>query len=356
MNDVIVTLMVPTMNRSAFVIRMLNHYAALGFRGRIAIGDSSSAEHLERTRRAIASIGGRLDVVHSEMPGFGIATCLQRLAEQLTTPYATIVPDDDFVVPAAVERCIQFLEQHPDYAAAHGAGLTVTLDTNGLTGNVVFCAPYPQPVCEDVSPSQRLRDHLGQYTVSLFSVHRQATWRAMWRDVHLMDDVSFAAELLPCCLSVVHGKIKQLEGLYLVRQSHNLRVELPTMFDWMATPLWFPSYERTLASLAEALSGREGIQVDAARKVVKDGFRDYVGFGLGLRRRWGRHAWMLAAARRALRLLRAVRPKREEWSLSALLNASSPHHADFMPIYRSLVMPPQDSAAPETAIVAAGGT
>lgn len=350
-----VTLMVPTMNRSEFVIRMLRHYARLGFRGRIAIGDSSVPEHLERTRRAVQELAGTLDVVHVEMPRLGLAACLQRLADLLTTPFATILPDDDFVVPGSLGRCVQFLEQHPDYVAAHGRGLTVTLDGNGLHGDVVFCAPYPQPAIEANLASQRLRDHLGHYTVSLFSVHRAASWRAMMRNVHLMEDVSFAAELLPCCLSVVLGKVKQLEGLYLVRQSHNLRLELPTMFDWIATRAWFPSYELTVGCLADALVQHEAIAPDAARAVVKEGFREYVGFGLGLRRRWGANGWVLGAARRAWRLVQTVRPKPEaQWSLPALLRASSPHHADFMPIYQALVTPPADSSV-GAAPMAAGG-
>ena len=339
-----VTLMVPTMNRPEFVIRMLRHYRRLGFKGRIAIGDSSKPELVERTRRAIPDLGGALDVVHLEMPGLGLAACLQQLANRLDTPYATILPDDDFVVPGSLERCIQFLEQHPDYVAAHGAGLTVTLDSNGLYGNVVFCAPYPQPVSEADRASDRLRDHLGRYQVSLFSVHRAASWRLMMGDVHRMEDVSFAAELLPCCLSVVLGKVKELEGLYVVRQSHNLRLELPTMFDWIATRVWFPSYEVTVGCLAEALAQQDGIALDQAVGVVKQGFREYIGFGLGLRRPWDTQGWMLGVARRAWRLVQMAKPKHDaQWSLPALLSASSPHHGDFMPIYQALVTPPAES-------------
>jgi glycosyltransferase domain-containing protein len=348
-----VTLMVPTLNRPEFVIRMLRHYARLGFKGRITIGDSSTSEHVERTRQAILELRGALDVVHVPMPGLGLAACLQRLANLLDTPYATILPDDDFVVPGSLDRCIQFLEQHADYAAAHGAGLTVTLDSNALYGNVVFCAPYPQPAIEADRASERLRDHLGHYKVSLFAVHRAAAWRTMMRDVHLMEDVSFAAELLPCCWSVVLGKIKELEGLYLVRQSHNLRLELPTMFDWIATRVWFPSYEVTVRSLADALVQQEQIAPDTARAVVKDGFREYIGFGLGLRRRWGAPDWVVGVARQAQRLVQLARPKPDaQWALPSLLSASSPHHKDFMPIYQALVTAPADAvlhAAPPSA-------
>ncbi len=337
----VVTLLVPTMNRPEFVARLLAYYAGQGFTGRIAIGDSSTPELFERTRQAIDGYAGRLDVVHVGAAGLTIGPCLERLVDQAATAYAVVVPDDDFIVPAALDRCIAFLAGHPDYVAAHGAGITMTLDTNGLHGRVVYCAPYPQTVLEAGSASQRLTDHLSQYTVSLFSVHRIESWRTMLRGVETLGDMSFSAELLPCCLSVVLGKIKELDGLYLVRQSHAARLELPTMFDWIVTPVWYPSYHAVVESLAQALVEQDGCAPDAARKIVKEGFRQYVGLGLGLRRNLGRDTWVLDLARRVWRMVQYLRPKpAAQWSLPALLSPSSPHHAAFLPIYNALVTKP----------------
>lgn len=350
-----VTLLVPTMNRPEFVARLLAYYDGQGFPGRIAIGDSSTPELFGRTAQAIQGFAGRLNISHVEAAGLTIGPCLKRLVDLAGTAYAVVVPDDDFIVPAALDRCIAFLADHPDYVAAHGAGITMTLDTNGLHGRVVYCAPYPQTLLEAASASQRLTDHLSQYTVSLFSVHRIESWRVMLRDVESLPDMSFSAELLPCCLSVVLGKVRQLDGLYLVRQSHAARLELPTMFDWIVTPVWYPSYHAVVESLAQALVERDACSLDAARKTVKEGFRHYVGLGLGLRRNMGRDAWVLDLARRVWRAVQYVRPTPEaEWSLPALLRPSSPHHAAFLPIYNALVTPPEASGAHRPAQGAAG--
>jgi glycosyltransferase domain-containing protein len=339
-----VTLCVPTMNRSEFVARLLRYYASQGFAGRVAIGDSSGPEHLERTRQAIRDVTPGLDVLHVEAAGLGVGPCLKRLCELAGTPYVAVVPDDDFLVPGALERCAQFLADHPDYVAAHGAGVTLTLDSNSLHGNVASCGPYAQPVLEAEMPAQRLRDLLAGYLVSLFSVFRTDSWRTMLQDVGTVSDAAFANEILPCCVSAVLGKIKELDGLYLVRQSHDRRVQLPTMFDWIATPVWFPSYTIAEETLAQALVQRQSLALDDARAVVKAGFRDYVGTGLGRRRDWGRDAWMLDVARRAWRVVQAVRPKPERrWSLDALLSPASADHAAFMPIYEALVSPSGDT-------------
>lgn len=344
--DRTVTLLVPTMNRPSFVARLLRYYAGQGFGGRIAIADSSNVDDAARTRQTAEALRSRLDVLHVTVPGLGLAVACQQLIDRVSTQYAAFLPDDDFLVPAALDRCVSFLSEHPEYAAAHGAGVTITLDSNQLHGRVVRCGYYPQPVIEADSAAQRLRDHLSNYTVSLFAVHRTTTLKAMYADVHVPQDTSFAAEVLPCCTTVIMGKVKELEGLYLVRQSHNLRLELPTMFDWVASPAWYSSYQATVASLARALAENGDLSAEAAHATVKEGFRQYVGLGLGLRRSWGRDAWVLGLARRAWAALQAVRPHPEaRWTLPELLKPSSPDYADFQPIYSFLVVPPEGAGA-----------
>ena len=55
-----ISLLIPTMNRSDFLIRLLRYYRALGFQGCICIGDSSDAVHVERTKKAIQELQDKL--------------------------------------------------------------------------------------------------------------------------------------------------------------------------------------------------------------------------------------------------------------------------------------------------------
>jgi glycosyltransferase domain-containing protein len=341
-----VTLLIPTMNRPEFVARLLRYYASVRFPGRISIGDSSAPEGITAAREAVESFRGVLDVEYAEYPGLGLADCWKQMIDRLTTPYAAYLADDDFLVPESVDRCARFLAEHPDYAAAHGAGLGVTLDTNGLFGKVVVCDYYEQTVSEAERASERLRQHLERYTVTLFAVHRAETWRAMFSDVHRVQDMSFGAELLPCCLSVVYGKVKEIAGLYCVRQSHGRRYEQPTMFDWIATPGWFEGYEVTREVLARELVAHEDISLESARRLVQEGFRYYVGRGMGLRSQWANGGTAIRAARTLWHTWQRLQPKpRSEFTLEALVSPSSPHHAAFTPIYQSLTTPPPESDA-----------
>ena len=116
------TLIVPTMNRSDFLVRQLGYYRDVGFQGCICIGDSSDTVHVERTKRALKAFQGKLNIVYREYPHLNDAECLKQLLDLVVTPYAAFVADDDFLVPAALEQCARFLDNHPDYSAAFTEG------------------------------------------------------------------------------------------------------------------------------------------------------------------------------------------------------------------------------------------
>ena len=342
-----ITLLVPTMNRSEFVIRLLRYYWRLNFRGAIFIGDSSNAEHIERTKKAIEVFRGKLNINYREYPGINNAKCMQQLLDLVTTPYVTFLGDDDFLVPSALEKCTLFLDSHPDYSAAHGVGVGLGLKSPGPSGEVAWVRLYEQPVIESESASQRLLKHMSNYSVSLFSVHRVETWRKMFQDIFPLTDVRFT-ELQSCCISVIRGKIKELDCFYLVRQSHPQIYGLPAVQDWVASTEWYPSFRIFRDSLTSQLSDQEKINTDKARETIDLAFWTYVANELkrflrgtysaprlmrlagmipGARKGW-------RASRRALRSLNLM--ARDEIGLDTLLRSSSRYHADFMPIYRAM--------------------
>lgn len=349
-----ITLLVPTMNRSEFVIRLLHYYNEAGFKGCICVGDSSDAEHVERARRAIKALQGKLNIVYQEYPHFNNAECIERLLDFVPTPYAALVPDDDFLVPTALEQCVMFLERHPDYSAAHGVAAFVAVQSNEAHSRVVGGGRYRQPVIGAKSASHRLLEHLSNYSVTLFSVHRLESWREMYRDSSLLADRAFVQELLPCCISVILGKVKDLDCLYLIRQDHAGRYLSPVIYDWVTSPNWLPSYEIFRDRLSEELARQDGISGDQAREVVKEAFWSYL--ARSLNQKWeGRYGQAGADYRQRLRrAARGIPGLRRAWSgfrsflpgdnnqmsLQALLRRSSPYHDDFMPIYRAITMRP----------------
>lgn len=348
-----ITLLIPTMNRSDFLIRLLRYYRDLGFPGCICIGDSSDTVHVERTKRALKTLRGKLNIIYREYPHVNDAMCQQQLLNFVSTPYVTHVPDDDFLVPTALERCALFLDSHPDYSAAHGVGIAFSFKSSGAYGQVAWVNHYRQAVIEVESASQRLLDHLSNYSLTLFSVHRVESWREMYQDVSLLTDKTFT-ELLPCCYSVIQGKVKELDCFYLVRQSHDRRYTLPGITDWISSPHWLPSYRVFRGCLANEMSQQDGISLDKAQEVVEQAFWSYLTKTLGKPvpspsslARLRKVAGMLPGMPQVWRALRSLSlaGRKQESLLAALLRPSSPYHSDFIPIYRALTT--VDTAFPE---------
>ena len=227
------TLLISTMNRSQFVERQLRYYANIGFDGQILIGDSSNADHVGRTKKIVEEVADQIQIDYTEYPHLTYAECLQTLLDRVSTKYAAVLPDDDFTVPRGLERSVQFLEENPEYVACQGAAVILTLESGGAYGKVQWLGRYNQRSIEGANATERLIDHLCNYSVTLFALYRVEAWRDMFRDLSSIEDRTFGGELLPCCLSVILGKVKKLDSLYLVRQDHPNRNFLPNVFDWI---------------------------------------------------------------------------------------------------------------------------
>lgn len=331
------TIMIPTMNRSDFLIRLLNYYADTGYKHWISIGDSSNSEHVEKTKNAIKNIGGRLKVIYNEFPGLNDAECMQQIIKSVSTPYVVFCADDDFLVSDGLEQCIGFLESNHDYNSAHGIASIFTIQSSGPYGKFVNNYNYRLPSIEAETASQRLLDHLSNYSVTLFCVHRMESWQDMYKDI---TPKHFAAEMLPCCLSVIHGKVKQLNFYYLARQNHDRRVDLPEIHKWVKNPDGKKAYELFSTRLAEALALKDEISFDKAKNIVEQAFKSYLD---GLTKsmtyaRMGKVARYMPGMNRVITKLKQKRYG--NLSLSALLNPSSPYHKDFMTVYHAVTIPP----------------
>jgi len=345
-----VSLLVPTLNRSEFVTRLLSYYAATGFGGWLVLGDSSDDDHADRTARTIRELGGALNVRHERYPGLNEPRTTRQLLELATTPYVAFMPDDDLIVPSAMGPCVEFLERHPDYSLVHGRAVMLMLKSHGARGRVEAVWPHYWMEERGGTATQRLQNYLGpHYFASLFSVHRSAQMREIYRGAPepVLDDKTFV-EVLGGCLAVVQGKAGRLDRLYIARHHHEQRYLVSDLFDWLTSPEWFPAYRSFHDCVVAALTRRDGIGVTEAQGVVKNAFWPWLASRLASR--WQRRQTSNGPRRRSRELVRRLPGVKTAWrrlwarlpgtagalSLPALLRPSSRYHADFMPILRAV--------------------
>lgn len=358
------TMVVTTYNRYPQLLRLLK-YAAGGLPYAIEVLDSSSDPLDSHELREL------LAAPHVRHQRYAPATPpMQKIAEgltQVTTPYAVLWADDDFLVTRSLARGVDFLARHPDYSVVHGQSALFALETREGQ-RVSSCLPYWQCHLPQETAAQRLRAYFKRYGVLNYAIHRTAHLRQHAQLCHQQDFGYHWAELALGSLAVIQGKVKRLPCLYLLkeaRQGPDAWVAWsggadpgPSdgFYEWVTGPAFAQQYERFRTCLAEALAREDAIELPAAHAVVKEACWSYFAktfttkwhqrYAERPRRRLREAARRLPGLRTAWRKARHLVPHRPgALSLPALLQPTSPYHEDFMPIYQLLTEPAPVSEA-----------
>lgn len=342
------TILISTMNRSDFLKRALHYYAKTKYRHWIYIGDSSDAFHSGEAKKTIESLKSVLNVRYFEYPSCRDSECMKMMIDEVTTPYAAYVADDDFLVPAGIDKCMDFLRKNEDYMGANGKAFVFTLKEPGAWGEFVSVGPYGQNELVGDTAVQRLRvfSNVYAYFTALFSILKTEAWKQMYKYSFDIADRSFAGELAPCFIAAIEGNIKHIDTLYLGRQVHKRRYRLPDGFDWITDAKWNDSYQIFFNSLTEGLVRKDGIDEKSARDIVKQVLWRYLSTGLSSKFQ-SVYGKPLPRARKRLKeivknipaaapLLYKIKELTLPMSLPALLSRRSPYHQDFMLLYNHI--------------------
>lgn len=369
-----ISIFIPTKNRPEFLSRLLRYYHDTGFQGPIFVGDSSDPEQLAQAKLEISGLKDHITLAHLEMPDLNSVQCVQKLIEMLETPYAAFVADDDFLVPSALEKCAEFLDDNPDYSAAHGLGSLITVEGNAAHGSMKGAGYFKQPIIEDDAAGARFTHLFQDYAVTMFSLQRLNVWQSLYRNTSGISDWwRFGSELIECGRTVIAGKVKQLDCLHMIRQVHQptqasdhdsekgpnvsaINMSVTTIrdtFDWITNPRWAASYKEFSRLISEELAEKDHIEVDEAALLVKQSFWKYLSDtlnrhwngqfaqnGQGMKRRSKNLASNVPGIPWAFNQWRSARGNlNNRLSVEAMLRPSSPFHSDFMPIYRAISTP-----------------
>lgn len=353
------TLVIPTLNRPLLLRRQLQYYKQSGYSGEILVADSSPVPAYTETSAWLADFAGTLAVRHFHLPDMSFAKAISAISDEVRTPYVAVIPDDDFLVPSGIGRCIEFLESDPGYIAANGLGILISADES-CPEQINAASYYRQPAIADEKSGDRVASLLRNYSVTLFSMHRTAIWRNIFAatpthgDGASRSDRAFSDELLQCTLAAAYGKIARVNTLYLVRQDHRSRNFLPDWYSWVTHENWQPSYQWFCGKVSGVVAAMDGISMQCARKQVDSAFSEYLRAVVG-RRDHGKGSLdrMRQVARRhapraILNLVRRwqaiLQPKR--LSIDALMNPRSPHHDEFQKIYTAVAACPATADMP----------
>lgn len=349
-----ITLLIPTMNRSDFLKRLLNYFADTYCKYQIRIGDSSDFHYIDETKKTVRELECKLNINYYQHSGLNLSKSIKQLIQKVSTPYASIIADDDFLVPKSLERCIDFLELNPAYIACHGIGAVFRLRRSGPYGQFDNIWEYQLPSREEETASKRFLNHLSEYSNNLFSVYRTPILKRMFEN-DAVPDKSLENDLLPSCIAAILGKCKKLDCFHIIHQIHEQQ-GFVDHYDWITSQNWFPSYQIFYNTLSEELRKQDNISIDKARAVVKQAFWIHLkyksnshfrncygtsGNTFSIKQKIGRIFGIKKMWNVVKNIQYKIHPSKHI-TLPVLLNPFSPYHVDFIPIYRAITNAQQE--------------
>lgn len=277
------TLIVPTFNRCRRLGRLLDYYSRKSFRHPILVADSSFPAEAEKNETAIRHARQSHDIQYQRFDSKTPVWCkLMEAVSRVSTEFAAICADDDFLCSDGLEQGLEFLRMHPDYAAAQGssAGFTYKSLANGSCSSFQIQRAVVPPQLDHENPNERLFRHLSNFFFPIFfAVHRRKLLRDNCQEiVARLDNLRFA-ELLFSCLTVIQGKVHRLDTLYSVRESHddNLGQQLQSWDRFVHDEQFSRYYGFFRDVTAEALVAVGDESSDSARTVVDGAFQAFLG-------------------------------------------------------------------------------
>ena len=271
-----IAIIISTKNRLGFLIKLLRFYAELKSEHTLYIADASDSKHLIEVSALIKSFSGIIDIVYKNMPEYGKGQidnlkAVGKMLEYVKEDYAVFSGDDDYFLPKSLDKCVDFLENNPDYSSAHGNGTYIKY--NKAKKKNIIRGRYIINAYNGDSASERLKMVSNKYSVLLFSVHRTNIFKRAFRNCDLLKSVMFS-EFLPVCMSAVLGNSNKLNELYLIRGLHEKRDIQKTLTEKILDPQWQESLQVYLNTLSEEIRKVDGIDEIESIEIVKQDFNE----------------------------------------------------------------------------------
>lgn len=265
-----ITILTPTMNRSEFVLRSLQYYSNISFAGTFMIGDSSNAQEQAKLRQYITEYSNKLRIIYLYFPPDQYknnAPCMREMIKKADTPYLVYAGDDDLLVPNTLAKCAQFLEQHSDYSAAHGVYVAFSIFQEGAYGDVTETYYMPNHILKSDSARERWKGYMRHALSTQYYVHRKETWQAMY---HYLPDVPLhylGPEVLPCSISVIAGKVAEIDALSVLFQINRNRPfgwDTHSIYSFWLDDNWTPALRGLRNAVCKELVAKDNISLESA--------------------------------------------------------------------------------------------
>ncbi len=249
-----ISLVIPTIDRPDFIQKYLQFLDLQGFQGEVLIGDSSALDLFNETSNFINKNSFCFRIRHESYPNRMHFEVVQELIEYIQYEFCMYICDDDFLLNSTLLKCVEFLNQNPDYTSVGGRALMLDVDDSW---KILSIRDYSLSSLEETSPIDRLSILANNYEVVAYSLSRTADFIKRWPKSDDFFEKEIVIETHPCFSAAVQGKIKILEDLFVIRTNHERRILLPNFEETIAGDYWEASVKYSINELTSIIKEQE---------------------------------------------------------------------------------------------------
>ena len=266
------TCLVPTYNRPEFLRRLFQFYQQFPLPCSFLVADSSEPGAKAENQAIIQDARRTFDITYRHFNVDLTTKCCQAL-QQVQTPYVVLCADDDYLLPLALQHCVEFLEDHPDYSVAQGIMAIV---------NRPGKPPYATAgySLDDEDAITRCRKMFRFNFTTFYGINRTANLRDNFQITTTSLDCAhshFFPELMLSQLSVMRGRVKVLPEIFYLHEEHDANfARTPKVSDPSRAVELEQQFRTSLSSQLERL----GVNRTQAKHLVQKWYGLLPGLGL----------------------------------------------------------------------------
>lgn len=204
----IITIYVPSLCRHEFLRRVLDYYSESGIT--VLISDD--------TNTPLPGVDQYPNVIYCQNDLPYAQSVAEPGLEHINTKYV-LTPADDIIIPlSAIQKCVDFLEAHPDYAAAQGYQASMYYTGNGYRLKI---GPQSDQDVAGELPSDRLLKYIGGPHRFYFGVWRSDAWKKLYTEIPLEvlnEPRGINCEIVIYFLMAMIGKLKRLPIFFALHE------------------------------------------------------------------------------------------------------------------------------------------
>ena len=277
------SVIIPTYNRPRYLARTLRYFSTFGTNYPIVIADSG-AETTQITNKETVASRSSLDVTYrtyTESPEIfgGFESKISDALNYCDSKYCVVSGDDDLVAPAAINASVDFLEQNPDFAFAHGDYLNFWVNPKSRS-SLSWSPVYKGRSLTYSDPALRLEYHISHYATdtTFYAVQRTALLKHILREI-LESGLRLVVfrELYSTGIGVIHGKTRYLNIFYCAKDRSSERVQsVPDIAHLRAGPAYREEENHFKDALTSYLSEHSTLSAKASKATVEAALSGYL--------------------------------------------------------------------------------